>query len=254
MDNRPILPEPPATEEPPLQQTPDMLNQQPAQPQQLQQPQPLPSQPQQPIQTQNIDPTPPERPPEINPSNKKTGLIVLIAIVALLVTAIIIGAIYWFSVLNEANKAIDDQNGSGQTTDSIISVDGLMSAYESKKELNCNYNIDIDGKVYEVSEQADSDWNSHRITVIGDDSVNTTLMINEDAVYSWGYVTGGDEFAVKMPWGSYQTAQTNDLPDTIYTERFIIDNKNVLYNLVCSAIDDGVDYQIPERDWVNAGI
>lgn len=257
MDKQPILPESPTAEEPPLQQTPEMLNQQPQQEQQPVQPQEQPLQPQeQPLQPQDphhVDPTPPERPPEMVPE-RKTGLIILISIIALVVIAIVAGAIYWFTVLGDVNRTIDEQgDGSENVSTYITNEYELIAAYDAETRLDCSYNIDMDGGSYEVSEQADSGWRYHKITIVGDESVVTTLEVKDDAVYTWGYLTAGDEFAFKMPWNEYTKTKNSDLSDSFITDSQIIENRDSLTNLVCLIESENEDYKIPERDWVNVG-
>lgn len=242
MDNQPNN----LGEEPPMQQTPDMLNQQ--QPQQPQEPQP--AQPQTP---HDIDATPPERPPEGVPKKKKTGLIVLVVIIVLIILGIIVGTVHWFAVLRDVNEVLDEQNGTTQIVDEhgISNVDELMAAYETNSALNCNYVITMEGETFDVSEQANDGWQAHKITTIGIDSSTTTLVLDSDTVYSWGWTSGSKEFAIKMSWDKLVEIQDSELAEQFNTEQAITDSKDSISGLICYAIDPAEDFSVPTKEWTD---
>lgn len=235
MDNKPNLPEPPATEEPPLQQTPDMANQQPPK---IPEPESIP----------------PERPAEEPPKKKKTWLIVLIIVAGVVVLSMIGGIIYWVAVLNTINDAIDEQAEITQMLNEqqIASVDELMEAYSAKSELNCSYAITMQDGTYDVSEQANAGWQAHKVITIGTDTMTTTLALSGDAVYSWGYTSGNEEYAIKMPWDKISELQDSALSNRFNTEQSIKEAKDSIGGLVCYAIDINADYSVPAKEWADA--
>lgn len=236
MDNKPNLPEPPATEEPPLQQTPNMANQ------------PLPpSKP--PIQ----EPTPPPQPIQ-EPPKKRKWIIALVIIVVLAVVLIVSGIIYWFTVMNTINH-IDEQEETAQMMEEhrINNVDELVYAYETKRPLDCSYSVVLDGDAYDINEQANSGWLSHKFIAIGNDSATTILTIEGDAVYSWGYTHDGEEFALRMSWEKLIENISSEEAKQFNTEEAIVGAKDSIQSLSCLAIDSNADYSIPERDWLSVG-
>lgn len=233
MDNQPNTPRPPMQEEPPLQQTPEMLNQQPPQP---------------PVQ----EPTPPEQASEPSKKNKK-WLIAVIIVAVIIIGLIIASIVYWATALNTLNDVLEEQDEITQMMDEyrIEDVDGLMYAYETKSALDCSYIITQDGESYDIIEQANEGWQSHKTTAVSVDGTATILMITGDAVYSWGYDIGGEEFANKISWEKFNESQGSELLKQFDAEQAIIDAKDTITSLVCYATDSGADYSIPEREWVD---
>lgn len=252
MDKKVNLPEPPVTEEPPLQQISEILNadqvkpQQTSQPTQSQQPQPVQKeQGHEPRKTPlEMEPTPPERPPQDPPKKKKTWII-LVIVAVLVIAAMTVSFLKWRSV----NDAIDNQNEIIETHFDGT-VDDLMMLYKNKNELNCNYRIAINGEMHDVSEYADDGWKSHKVTIVGNNNLTTTLMLENDAVYLWGYESGSEEFAYKVPWDKYSNIESSKIPQLSYSEKVINDSVDSIEGVTCSTEGMQADYSVPIIEWV----
>lgn len=244
MDNRPNLPEPPATEEPPLQQTPDMLNQ--AANHSSKPPEPM----SEPIQIKQPEPA-------AKPLfRKKWPIVLLIIVAAMVVVSIVAGIVYWVTVLSPIDNILDEQNEHSQMMEQyrIETVDELMEAYQSKSALDCNFSVTLGDESFDINEQADSGWQYHKTTAVGNDSTAIVLAINGDMIYTWGYSFDGEEYANRILWDQLVEVQDDEVNRWLNSSLIIEDAKNSITGLVCVATSAGADFSIPEKTWVDVKI
>lgn len=244
MENKPNLPDPITPEEPPLQQTPDMLNQKPTQEYKMPEERTLEKENQQVMQAKRSD-----------FSKRKTWIIVVMIIAGLVIASVIAGLVYWTTVLTPINDAIEEQNTLSQTMDShrIEDTDELVSAYQSESALDCSYSVAIDGEIFDIIEEADNSWKAHKVTAISDDTMMTVLAIKNDAAYLWGYTAGGEDLAVKASWDNFLSNQPASSFWLFDATRLITDAKDTIQNLSCVAINPEADFTLPAKSWTDLG-